>query len=699
MNKNLDLVAKELYAKISSYPNLVMKDSEGNDVEAEQVEGARKFNFEYEIGGRNLATITISLNDSEENQDSFEVLISNDPAEGSDEHAKKLFLAFGKEMREFAKQHVLTFNIHVATRSNKERDIGESIMSESKLFGTAKTSYQRIGEATLIIKHRDVVNQENPAGRAQRIESIYVENAEGERFKYPHRHLNGARAMAQHVAHGGKPYDNIGQYMVGLSEELSRLRMFKNYVDRNEAISETMGSVHSKVLERIEQVKKEIQHLQRPSVYKEFAEGFTEQESKEIPEDVMNDWIDRLTIRTFNEELKNVFPYIFKLVSEDDIPVKELSADDLVSEDDAEDEDDKEASESIIPEFAQYEQFLNKMVESEEEGIFASENDDAVAELNELLANQMPLGVDGTNVAQSLEGLGFDEDFIDGLKEMAKDETGEAMDARPFIKEYIQQKDAELGTDVLSQLTFGDDNAQAAAEVEPVEPEPAPDVMPPAEEPAAEEEPPAEELPAELPPGLPQVPPAPVAEAMARESRGRMFDELKEFIQSMYNADEGNFPKGVEGVKIACEKKFGDQVGPIASKIVERMSAIGEMSRMKQQEAAGSEKNPHTSALGKALHRDLSKQPKLSPVQVQRNKDRWAQRQKERGVEESYPKHQDLSGIATDKLKSYLDKQSKQQGSGEGNQIKRVRSELQKREKGVGENSELTAMLRIAGLR
>lgn len=49
------------------------------------------------------------------------------------------------------------------------------------------------------------------------------------------------------------------------------------------------------------------------------------------------------------------------------------------------------------------------------------------------------------------------------------------------------------------------------------------------------------------------------------------------------------------------------------------------------------DKNPHTSALGKALYRDLSKEKKASPAQVQRNKERWAKRQAEReqGVAET----------------------------------------------------------------
>jgi hypothetical protein len=58
---------------------------------------------------------------------------------------------------------------------------------------------------------------------------------------------------------------------------------------------------------------------------------------------------------------------------------------------------------------------------------------------------------------------------------------------------------------------------------------------------------------------------------------------------------------------------------------------------------------------------------------------------KEQGVAENYPKHQDLSGISTDKLKAYLAKQGQQQSSGEGNQVKRVRAELQRREQGVAE--------------
>jgi hypothetical protein len=72
-----------------------------------------------------------------------------------------------------------------------------------------------------------------------------------------------------------------------------------------------------------------------------------------------------------------------------------------------------------------------------------------------------------------------------------------------------------------------------------------------------------------------------------------------------------------------------------------------------EQGVAEAEKNPHTSALGRALYRDLSKEKKASPQQVQRNKERWAQRQAEReqGVAEGQ-----LDELSRDTLNAYLRK-------------------------------------------
>lgn len=607
MNKNLNIIAKELFGKIrTQFPKIKLGDEDSKVTD--KPEKARFFKFEYVQNGAALGNIDVSISED----DGLVVIYSNDIAEGQDEHTKNKFFDFLKELREFAKQHVLNFDTRDISKSNLDKrdyefmsnNIGEGNMTESKLFGTSKTSYQQLGDAKLIVKHSAPVNFDNPAGRTQRIESIYIENTQGERFKYPYKHLNGARALAQHVAHGGNSYDPIGQHIIGLSEELSKLRMFKGYVERNPMVSEAMGSINSKVLERIDQVKKEIFSLQSATRYQEFIESYEEENRKEIPEDVMNDWIDRLTIRTFNEELKNVFPYIFKLVGESDIPIKELTIEDLVNEEkcevcnmdpcDCDHSNDKE-----VKEFRQYENIIKNIVERKD--IFSDDEETqapAIEKLNQLISQPFPVGADGTNAIESLSEIIDDDELMDVLKELA-DIDPEA-DIRDILKDYIEIKDKENNTDILSQLTFGEEGELAAE--------------PPAEEPAA----PAEAPPAEVPaapvaePAAAQ-PPAPVAEAIrkaikagATEStkiklgnkeltlgeaikemgfQGSDFfkessNELIEYIKSMYDYTTGAFPKGEEGVLIACEKKFGENVRPTAAKVIQKLQTVFESQRI-----------------------------------------------------------------------------------------------------------------------
>ena len=206
--------------------------------------------------------------------------------------------------------------------------IEEKTMSEGKLYGTSRLSYQDFDGARLVLRHSQAVNQERAAGRTQNVESIYIESAEGERFKYPYKHINGARAMARHVAEGGNAYDDFGKHIVGLSEELSKLKKFKNYMGRSNVMAESLAGYVDVVKERLSTVKKTIESLQKKAYYTEAFENFEQTEVTEVPQDVAENWIDELTIRQFNEELKDVFPYIYSLVSEN-TRAKELGPTDL----------------------------------------------------------------------------------------------------------------------------------------------------------------------------------------------------------------------------------------------------------------------------------------------------------------------------------------------------------------------------------
>jgi hypothetical protein len=249
---------------------------------------------------------------------------------------KDNWYSFLKELRLFAKKRMLEFSIRDITKSNlTKRDYkflskrtGDKTMAESKLYGTSRISYQDVDGARLVIKHTESVNQEQASGRTRNVGAIYIESSQGERFKYPYKHLNGARAMARHVAEGGNAYDDFGKHIVSLSEEQAKLSKFKRYMGRSAVMAESLSEYTDAVNERIATVKKTLQNLQKKDYYTETFGSFTPAVMEDVPADVAENWIDQLTIRQFNEELKDIFPYVFKLVSEVS-KAKELGPDDL----------------------------------------------------------------------------------------------------------------------------------------------------------------------------------------------------------------------------------------------------------------------------------------------------------------------------------------------------------------------------------
>jgi hypothetical protein len=550
MDANLDKIALDLYGKIQNrFPNIKIGDEHGEVLSKKQdIPRARFFEFEYEEDGEPLGTIAINL----DQDDGVVVQISGDLVNDNDNSNHHGAFKFIRSFKQFAKNRLLNFKIENTGKSGldkrdysfiaKRKELpvmptAQPVM-ESKFYGTNRISYQDLGEARLIIKHSQPINPEFAAGRTMHIENIYVENAVGERFRYPFKHINGARALAEHVKAGGNPYDSIGQHITGLSEELAGLRKFKNYVGRQEQLSEAMSSVTGRVLERIEEIKKEVTSLQRESYYKTFAESYTATEEQILPEELVNDLIDRLTIRTFNEELKSVFPYIAKFIDESELPILEVGVDDLLSDSynpnsvsaehrrkleksyedtlkkKAEEGDesakkrlqalqdkkermrndynDRMERESYDPE-AQFENFMDSIISEDKDEIFSPNKDAknvAIQKLNKIMSQELRGGPDGVNAVGSLKGLIDDPEFLLSLRDIDAD-----LDVRPLIQQFVLQQDPE----VASQLQFGGEGEQE---------------MPPA--PEAPMAAPAPEAPPEAPPVAPApeaLPPAPVAEA------------------------------------------------------------------------------------------------------------------------------------------------------------------------------------------
>ena len=521
---NLNVIAKDLFNKIrGQFPQVTLGNSNGQAT-TEPTE-ARFFDFDFKESGNTLGKVSISISE----EDGLVVMHSKDFVEQSDEPLKHGWYNFLKELRSFAKARVLGFDTRDITKSNLEkRDYdflgqGKEVetVSESNLYGTTKTSFQTVGEARLVIKHSAPVNPAVAGGRTHRIESLFIESNAGERFKYPIKHLNGARAMARHVSEGGNPFDDFGKHISEMSAELNQLRKFKTYMNRSNVMAEGLKQYQSVVDERIEEIKSSCLKLQKQNNYKETFESYSKSELAEVPEDVKKSWIDELTIKTFNEELQDVFPYIYKLVSErtaieelgptsfeahgyqggveprtlkydlvgdfdPENPISDMEIDNVqnllskagISADVQSDpsnfqgvvvhtDNNPEEIEKVlggmietVDNFHEFESAMDDIVR-EDNGLFSQDADaqaDALEQLNQLMAKHFPAGVNGTNGIESLQGIIDDEELNSEIEKAANEDSDACM--RPIIMDYISQKDPTL----VSKIETGDMKQEVEAE-------------------------------------------------------------------------------------------------------------------------------------------------------------------------------------------------------------------------------------------
>lgn len=569
MDKILDKTAEELFGKIrSQFSKIQLGDQDSTIID--EPKDARFFEFDFEREGVSLGSVTITL----DTEDGLTIMYSNDMVHDQPTSVKKYWFNFLKELREFAKRRLMNFEARDILKTLDKRDYqylsknkGDKQVTESKLWGTSRTSFQQLGNSRLVIKHSEPVNEENFTGRSKKIHAIYIENNQGERFKYPSKHLNGARALARHVSNGGTPYDSLGTHIIGLSEELKQLRNFKGYVSRNEVVSESMGAMQVRVMERIDDIKRQLNKLQGQHNYQVFAESFSESEFKEIPEEVMTDWVDRLTIRMFNEDLKTVFPYLYRIMGEED--VKNLTPNDFESYTTISEDVDTDEHDDLV----EYEQYLDSLIEDNNLYNSPESQKDAIIKLKELFEIEMPVGADGTNAITSLSGIIDDQELNDVLKELS--DIDPDMDARPLIKDYIKIKDQDNGTNILSQLETAKE--QATENVKHV----------------------SEKIHNVIKAGMKledtfNISGKNVTLRDAIEMAGLKVEdyfqndsnsdtsEIVEFVKSMYDANTGNFPKGETGVVLSVEKQFGKPATKVAVQTIKELRNVYENTRMRK---------------------------------------------------------------------------------------------------------------------
>ena len=626
----IEFIAQDVFDKVRGrFTNLEMGDEQGSITTNSK--DARFFDFDFVIEGNNLGRVSVSINEL----GSLKVFYSQGITEDVDTITLNEWYEFLREMRYFAKRRMLRFDTRDITKSNLNKNdfqylaqtgTKENNMNESAMIGRGpKTSMRKLENTRLVVRHSKAIDETQKGARSRNISALYIENADGERFKYPFIHLAGAKAMQRHVANGGRPYDDTGGQIINLSEKISQLVSFKRHVGHHDGMNQEVNEILSRSQMKLNELRKVIEGLAGQKYYESWCETLQPNEGDGFVLDqaTMENYKDKFTQKNFKEDLTQYFPLIHTIMQEtgeiDLASVGQQTIEEIAEEDTA-----------IADEFAQFESWTRAVTEGTLEP-------DTIMALKDLIDNGLSFGgPDATGAIEALQGIGVHNDELETALAAAAQLNPEG-NPTDTILSWLMKDDPEAAAEL-----------GAGQQAQPVAQEPAMD--------------PAAAAPAAAAPAAPVAPEQPVAEGgvgdmitdaieavrmakpglkqqdfldelymyienrhgqraaemmsnagqdeydewydnyldTAEEGEDMTNDESKpegyrpsmkeivEFIKPFYNkhAKEqglGEWRKGPTELGIMAGKQFGDHVGKLVEKYVEEMQAKTEAMRSQQE--------------------------------------------------------------------------------------------------------------------
>jgi hypothetical protein len=435
---NQDIIAQDLFYKIRSrFPKMEMGDGDGQPT-FEATKG-RLFDFDAVFEGTNLGTVSISINEP----GSLKIYFNRNILEDVDPIISKTWYNFLKEMRKFAMKRLMSFDTRDISKTNLDkRDYGylakkESVMNESLMKGTSRTSYKPLEKTRLIIRHSKTVDESIPGARSRNIEALFIENAIGERYKYPFNHKVGAEAMQRHVANGGLPHDPIGKKIIEMSEDIAKLKSFKHYVQKEDLMNTQNNHIVERATAKLESLKGTMAKLSRQHHYEEFKNSFgTAVSSDEQPlmdQITLEDYKDKFTVKSFKEDIADIFPLIHRIMQENsDIDLEEVAQ--------LEDTTEEVNLEDLVSESPdhQFDTWTTTLIETRL-------TPEEINSLKGLLSEHFPVGINGDSATGALEELGINlsNKVKQDLAQLAESE-GPDSDAKDLVIEYLSKYEPEV---------------------------------------------------------------------------------------------------------------------------------------------------------------------------------------------------------------------------------------------------------------
>ena len=326
--------SQDLFNKIrSQFANIRLGDENGAATANPQ--GAVFFEFEFAEDADTFGSVSISLADGE----NMKVYYNRDLVNKIDEDSRDEWYAFLKELKDFAVEHQLGFDVRDITKNNLTKQDYENLADTNKtvntdgmseelaritklagisegLTGTSKSSFENLDKTKLIIRHKGKVDETVPGARSRQIQSLYIENEDGERFKYPLTHLAGARAMQRHVANGGRPHDEFGQHIIQTSEDIAKLNSFSRYVTNKDQLNDNAGDIIEQTKLKLENLRGYMRNLSKQSHYEAASKDFKTSEEQILDDETVNKLREKFTMKNLDNRVEDALPIINKIMSE-----------------------------------------------------------------------------------------------------------------------------------------------------------------------------------------------------------------------------------------------------------------------------------------------------------------------------------------------------------------------------------------------
>jgi len=477
-------VAEELFEKICArFSNVGVNN--GQAQETQHPEEARFFNFNYsDKEGENFGNVTISIADEENLKISYGMNIS---AELNSEQKEEWF-DFLRDMRMFAKRNMMGFipkdiskdrldpkDIKKMSKVDSVDSVDGSSVTESRLFGSTKTSYESIAPGVrLTIRHSGAVNDDIHGARTRKIQSVYVEDAKAQRFLCPTNHLSCCRALARHVANEGSIGDEFGQHLVELSNEMSKIKTFirgsRNKVYENDEANDMARSA----VDRFHEIKKVLGSLSHSRPYRTYKESW---EPSTNETDINLDEVrSKFVTNNFDPRLEEALPYVYAAHSAR-----------------------KTQNEMLDSQVNEFTESLDGLMEDGDSSLSNAQ----LEELQSLMSEPLMSGsLDGLDAGAAIQSIFFGtnidlNDLMSKIYEVS--DINDEVDVRPIVFDWLQSNLPDIGQKIEQALEHGAAEQPNDEEEEaPAEPAPAPaPAEPPAEQQPPQEQPAEPEQPAQ----------------------------------------------------------------------------------------------------------------------------------------------------------------------------------------------------------